>query len=285
MVSSITKRALNPFRSFAISFVFASVIAAGSGMPASAQEIGSRVMCSPFSMPNDYYPGTVLMKEGNAMLVRLDPRPNHTGNEIYKVQTQYIKPGTGLRPANWAVVSDNDRSYYGIKSKAELESMVSGDGLTASAADSNSGTPASGGSTSWSTKTHNAYEGNSYKTAGMGSKSYMPAASKAITGKGTPPSGLYECNKISGSMYIHIGTLEIKGNTYRGFANEGSFHPYSMDGAGAITWTAGLSGLPEGWKLEKANYNGLDTTGHPWIQIRYVSPRNAHETVDAIKEK
>ncbi|MDX2106948.1 MAG: tudor domain-containing protein [Candidatus Melainabacteria bacterium] len=105
---------------------------------------------------------------------------------------------------------------------------------------------------------------------------------KPVQGKGKPPDGIYDCNKISGSSYIHIGTIEIKGNTYRAFAESGPFHPYTMDGAGGITWTGGFADMPDGWTIGKGNFNGLDHTGKPWIQIRYISNRNAHETVDAI---
>ncbi len=103
---------------------------------------------------------------------------------------------------------------------------------------------------------------------------------------GTPPDGLYQCNKISLRSYIHIGTIEIRGKTYKGFSSQqGGFHPYSMDGAGNITWTAGLTGMPDGWSLKPGKYVGPDSQGHPRIRIYYTSPRGAAEVVDATKEK
>lgn len=112
----------------------------------------------------------------------------------------------------------------------------------------------------------------------------LPLAPMLAAGNGAPPDGLYQCNKISGSSYINIGTLEIKGKTYRGFVAEGPFHPYAMDASGAITWTSGLAGMPDGWKLQPAAYKGLDSAGKPLIEIRYTSARGAADVVDAVRE-
>lgn len=103
--------------------------------------------------------------------------------------------------------------------------------------------------------------------------------------KGAPPNGLYEVNKISGSSYIHIGTLEIKGNTYRGLVNEGPFHPFSLNGSNEMVFTKGVAGMPDGWKLKPAKYVGNDESGHPLIQVYYDSARGAAEVADAVKEK
>ncbi len=118
----------------------------------------------------------------------------------------------------------------------------------------------------------------------FGAVSLFPAPSIS-QGKGNPPDGKYEVNKISGSSYIHIGTLEIKGSTYRGLVAEGSFQPYTIDGAGNMTFTKGLSGMPDGWKLKPAKFVGKDSYGHPFIQIFYNSARGAAEVADAVKEK
>lgn len=111
------------------------------------------------------------------------------------------------------------------------------------------------------------------------------AAPIQLAGKGTPPDGLYECNKISGSSYIHLGTLEIKGKTYRGLVAEGGFHPYTIDASGNITWTAGLVGMPDGWKLRDSQYQGPDEAGHPRMTINYTSKTGNAEVMDAVKEK
>lgn len=110
----------------------------------------------------------------------------------------------------------------------------------------------------------------------------------AVTEKGigTPPDGIYTCNKISGRSYIHIGTIEIRGGTYKGFSSQqGTFHPYSLSGSGDITWTGGLTSLPTGWTLKPGKYVGPDYKGHPRIRVYYSSDRGAAEVIDATKEK
>ncbi len=110
-----------------------------------------------------------------------------------------------------------------------------------------------------------------------------PAAEKGI---GAPPDGIYTCNKISVGKYIHIGTLEIRGNTYKGFSSQqGKFHPYTLSGSGDINWTGGLSSFPDGWTLKPGKYVGPDNNGHPRIRIYYTSDRGAAEVIDATKEK
>lgn len=109
------------------------------------------------------------------------------------------------------------------------------------------------------------------------------AADKAV---GAPPDGIYTCNKISGRSYIHIGTIEIRGRTYKGFSSQqGSFHPFTMDASGGIVFTAGLTSLPDGWTLKPAKYVGPDYKGHPLIRVYYTSARGAAEVIDATKEK
>jgi len=112
-----------------------------------------------------------------------------------------------------------------------------------------------------------------------------PSLSEGKAAKGAPPNGLYEVNKISGSSYIHIGTLEIKGNTYRGLVNEGPFNPFTLNAANEMVFSKGLSGMPDGWKLKPAKYVGNDESGHPLVQIYYNSARGAAEVADAVKEK
>lgn len=107
---------------------------------------------------------------------------------------------------------------------------------------------------------------------------------KHVAGKGAPPDGLYQCNMISGGMYIHIGTLEIRGNTYRAFNKNGGFHPFTVDGSGNMNFSAGLSGMPDGFKLTSCGYAGSDHVGRPLIKIRYVGASNAHDTIDAVRE-
>ena len=97
------------------------------------------------------------------------------------------------------------------------------------------------------------------------------------------PAGVYTLAKIGGGRLMSLGTMEIKGQTYR-VNEEGKFAPFTQDGAGNITWSAGLDILPEGWKLGKSTV-GKDEQGRPLIKIHYTSPRGAAEVIDAVKEK
>lgn len=104
-------------------------------------------------------------------------------------------------------------------------------------------------------------------------------------GKGAPPDGIYNCHKISGGSLIGLGNLTIKGKTYRGIGDEGKFAAYTIDGSSNITWSAGLDGLPSGWKITSSKYAGNDSFGKPLINIYYVSGSGNHEVIDAVKEK
>jgi hypothetical protein len=99
---------------------------------------------------------------------------------------------------------------------------------------------------------------------------------------GPIPDGSYNCHKISGSQLIGLGTLEIRGKTYR-VSDKDAFAPFSVDGAGKITWSAGISFLPDGWKVTGSEYRGL-VSGKPMINIRYVSGSGNHEVIDCVKE-
>ncbi len=103
-------------------------------------------------------------------------------------------------------------------------------------------------------------------------------------GKGAPPDGLYQCNMISGGMYIHIGTLEIRGGTYKGLNQGAASHPFSVDGAGNMSLSHGLAGMPDGFTLKSVSYVGADHVGRPLIKIRYIGASNAHDTIDAVRE-
>lgn len=106
-------------------------------------------------------------------------------------------------------------------------------------------------------------------------------------GKGAPPAGIYNCEKISGSTYIGLGKIEIRGNTYRGIDEEGrgTFHPFSVDSSGSITWSHGLTGMPDGWSLKSSSYAGLDYKGRPLIKIYYTSKSGWNDLIDCVREK
>lgn len=214
---------------------------------------GDRVLADPTSM-GTHYAATILKAiDGGrgGYVINLDKPFTQWSGTTFQVPTKNVKTGAvGAGPAHHEPLDKIRAIRYGVDPNMYGEEKTS-----TTPANTNTSTNA------------NANQQN---------------PGKPVQGKGTPPDGIYDCNKISGSSYIHIGTIEIKGNTYRAFAQEGPFHPYTMDGAGGITWSGGFSDMPEGWTIGKGNFNGLDHTGKPWIQIRYVSNRNAHETVDAI---
>ena len=98
------------------------------------------------------------------------------------------------------------------------------------------------------------------------------------------PEGEYNCHKISGAQLIHLATLEIKGLTYR-FSKEEQFAPFTIDAKKEITWSKGVSFLPDGWKLGVSKYEGPNEAGKPRLTIRYTSASGNAEVIDAVKEK
>jgi hypothetical protein len=101
---------------------------------------------------------------------------------------------------------------------------------------------------------------------------------------GPVPDGVYNLNKISSGRLMGLGTLEIKGTSYR-VGDDKSFAPFTLDAGGNITWSAGLNFMPEGWKLGTSTFIGLDEFKRPLIKIHYLSPRSAAEVIDCVKEK
>ena len=98
------------------------------------------------------------------------------------------------------------------------------------------------------------------------------------------PEGEYNCHKISGARLIHLAMLEIKGSTYR-VTKDAPFAPFSIDDKKIITWTKGLSFLPDGWKLGESKYEGPNAQGEPRLTIKYTSASGNAEVIDAVKEK
>jgi hypothetical protein len=102
---------------------------------------------------------------------------------------------------------------------------------------------------------------------------------------GNPPDGTYNCCKISGSSLINLGTIEIKNGTYRGLVAEGEFHKFTVDASGNITWSAGLAGFPDGWKVTESKYLGLSkSTKKPFMKVYYTSVRGTADEIDAMQE-
>lgn len=103
-------------------------------------------------------------------------------------------------------------------------------------------------------------------------------------GKGAPPSGMYECNKIGSAGFSSVGDgLEIRGNTYRGIGAEGGFHPYTLGAINRITWTGGLNSLPDNWTIKHSYFAGPDYRGRPLIKIYYRSKSGFNDCIDCVK--
>ncbi len=102
-------------------------------------------------------------------------------------------------------------------------------------------------------------------------------------GLGAPPNGVYNCQKI-GQTYMGLGPLEIRGKTYRGIGKDGGFHPFTVDAAGQITWSAGIAGLPKGWTIRSSYFAGKDAQGRPLIKIYYRSASGFNDLIDCVRE-
>jgi len=100
---------------------------------------------------------------------------------------------------------------------------------------------------------------------------------------GPVTDGEYTLMKISGGSLIGLGSLHIRGNTYR-VGDEGSFKPFTIDAKGLIVWSAGLACLPDDWKVVKTIHS-KDNSGRPLLKIHYLSARGTADLIDALKEK
>jgi hypothetical protein len=109
------------------------------------------------------------------------------------------------------------------------------------------------------------------------------AMATARAAEGAPPNGVYRLMTFSGGRLIRLGTLEIREATYR-VGEKKDFSPYSIDAQGKITWSAGLSFLPDGWTHQYSKFAGPDDQGRPNIRIHYKSSGGNMEVMDAIKE-
>ena len=199
-------------------------------------------------------------------VIRLDKKYGEHYSDVFKVPDTSIKTGNvAPAPPGLGAISDFDAKRHGLDIMA---GATTGGAAPANAAAAKQGAP-------------NAFQANA-ATAG---RTYTPQATNDnVTGKGAPPNGHYELYKISGSSFIRIGSIEIQGNTYRGLVPNGPFHPYTIDGDGGITWTAGLQSMPPGWQLKKSYYTGPDLGGKPRIEVKYVGVHNTLETADATRQ-
>ncbi|CAN5492458.1 hypothetical protein BH11CYA1_BH11CYA1_12800 [soil metagenome] len=299
------------------------------GAPASSAgsyAVGSHVDVSPLSMPNMYHPATILSADATGYFVKLDPRPGYGYDEKCYVQKKWVRALSGgpsgqnnasLDAA--AATNQNNQaqapsgaaastgSSFSVGQRVEgnnvdvhwpdywragtitkivspgvyeihfdvtgLNHVMRADKLRAS----NRPAPSTTGGATGAANT--AAPGINANT-----KAQAPPP-QTNAGKGSPPGGLYQVDMMTSSMYIHIGTLEIRGNTYRGLNTGAAFHPYSIDGGGNMNLSAGLAGMPEGFTLKSVSYVGADSVGRALIKIRYIGHSNAHDVMDAVHQK
>ncbi len=65
----------------------------------------------------------------------------------------------------------------------------------------------------------------------------------------TLPDATYRCEMYSGNMLMHLGDIEVVGNTYRGPASDGDYGPaykYKLTDAGTISWGGPMGGFDSG---------------------------------------
>jgi hypothetical protein len=303
--------------------LLSGLIFASTGTVALAQAVGSHVECSPTSMPTSWWPGTVIKVDaaGNCT-VRLDQREGYAPNEEYFVPKKWVRAATAPAKAEEAATADSQTRNLGggdfnaAVTTAGNGEQKAGDFAVGTRVRANSiHTP---GEAHWHNGTisrmispglyavHFDHNGltlvvkQEWIKAGAGTPTAVPAQvgqnaggqdtaknqapANQTKGKGSPPDGLYQCNMISGGMYIHIGTLEIRGGTYRGLNKGSASYSFNVDGAGNMNLSHGLAGMPDGFTLKSVSYVGADHVGRPLIKIRYIGASNAHDTIDAVRE-
>ncbi|QQR57791.1 MAG: hypothetical protein IPG59_22935 [Candidatus Melainabacteria bacterium] len=294
-------------------------ISASVAPDAIAQAVGSKVQVSPFSMANQWFGATVVEDlGGGSFKVRLDKRPGYPDGEEYVVAKKWMKAAAagapaapaannapqpvngGAQPGGEAPEQTAPQAGFSIGQRVMANSIhtegsywhpgtITGEpapGMFEVHFDHNNlklavkkewikgGAPA---------KANTAPANNANNNAVPATNAKANQGGKADVGKGAPPSGEYTCNMLSGGMFIHIGTLEIQGNNYRGFTKSGPFHAYTTSG-GNLNLSSGLVSMPEGFTLKSVAYVGGDSKGRPMIKIRYVGPTGYHDTIDAVKQ-
>jgi hypothetical protein len=285
--------------------------------PANAQAVGSRVEVSPFGLETSWFPGTVLSNDGSGCQVRLDPRPGYGKNEEYYVQLRWVRASISPPPGPAASTSPGSlaASSKSIGTTGDAASSSDDNFVVGQRVSGNNVSPSANAYWKAGTITkiispgvyevlfdHNGLKmamRKDFLRAGATARttpiryyqSSTPATSAGVRqtsaprpGKGSPPDGLYQVNMSSGGMHIHIGTLEIRGNTYRGLNKAASFHSFGVDGSGSIALSGGLSGMPDGFKLTSVSFEGSDHYGRPFINIRYVGPTGTHDVMNAVRE-
>lgn len=311
-------------RLFAYGALLSGLSFASSGSVAIAQAIGSHVECSPTSMASSWWPGTVIKVDGAGnCTVRLDQREGYAPNEEYFVPKKWVRVAAAPAKTDDAAAATAATTGNGAQNSSDfavgtrvrannihtpgeahwhngtITRMIS-PGLYAVHFDHNgldlvvkqewikagagapTVVPGRGGQNNGIPNNPN--QNAPSPVAGPNKAPATQSPASQAKGKGAPPDGLYQCNMISGGMYIHIGTLEIRGGTYKGLNKGAASHPFSVDGAGNMSLSHGLAGMPDGFTLKSVSYVGADHVGRPLIKIRYIGASNAHDTIDAVRE-
>ncbi len=112
---------------------------------------------------------------------------------------------------------------------------------------------------------------------------FPPSSQVTKAADGGPPHVEYNCHKISSGQLIGLGTLDIRGKTYR-VGKDDAFTSFALDGSGNITWSAGINFMPDGWKVLSSAYKGLTKEGQPLIIINYLRKSGNNEVMDCVKE-
>ncbi|MCC7527286.1 MAG: hypothetical protein IT342_02115 [Candidatus Melainabacteria bacterium] len=118
--------------------------------------------------------------------------------------------------------------------------------------------------------------------AKLQSSASKPLAPNMPRSQGAIPDGAWVCHKISGSIDLLLGKLEVKGGSYRGIESQGGFTPFGKDADGNVTMPAGLVGLPTGWKVMRITYHGGDSR-HERIEIHCRNASGSYEIIEGVR--
>ncbi len=86
----------------------------------------------------------------------------------------------------------------------------------------------------------------------------------APAGAGGIPDGTYGCSYSSGGMLMSLGEVVIDGERYGGFSG-GRRGAYSVAADGAVEFSDGFAGVPEGFEVSGAQWDASEPV--LWISI------------------
>lgn len=86
----------------------------------------------------------------------------------------------------------------------------------------------------------------------------------AASGDGGIPDGTYACSYSSGGMLMSLGEVVIDGERYGGFSG-GRRGAYSVAADGAVEFSDGFAGVPDGFEVSGAEWRPNDRM--LWISI------------------